>query len=353
MPVEPTTSLLVSQSVRAVLERLRGGVEEKAPPVQQVDDELTLSTPDRRVSAGVTFDEARAVPTLFVEREGGWGHAKAEELAASTTKNANVVVRGSAQSLSPKKAVRVSRRDPVRVGASVSNYRGHAGTLGCLVTQTTTGKPGFISAAHVMSMLNRAKPGGSSNGDPVIRPGNPDGPNSAAHRIGFLRDFTYLGHYDDDETGAVISPNREDVALVLLDKDVEADESNLVPDPATPSSLKRISSALSLAKSIRDYKNERVFKLGRTTKLTSGRFIGIETDSCPIMLPDRRVYMYTDLLIIEREGKTPFSADGDSGALVYTEDFKAMGLVVAGNDQYSWATPIDRCLQVIDAELLT
>lgn len=350
---DPLINLAVSAAVNAALNQLRGDLEEAAPSIQQVDDEVSLAAPDRRVSAGVTFEDARAVPTLFVEREGGWGHQKAEELARSLPVDGNVVIRGSAQSLWPKNAKRVSRRDPVRVGDSVSNYRGQAGTLGCFVTQQRTGRLGFISAAHVLSMLNRAR-ADSRQGDPVIRPGYPDGPKSAAHRIGLIGDFTYLGHYDEDE-GDIVSPNCEDVALVVLDSEVSTDECNLVPDPADPSSgkRKRVSGSLTLAESSERYRSQQVFKLGRTTKLTAGEFIGIETESLPITLPDRRVYIYTDLLLIKRNGKDRFSADGDSGALVYTKDFKAMGIIVGGNDEYTWAAPIESCLEAVSAEFVT
>ncbi|HEX5852234.1 MAG TPA: hypothetical protein VFY36_03990 [Solirubrobacteraceae bacterium] len=350
-PLELTT-VVASVAVRSALALIRERIDNEAPPIDQGGDGSSLAPPDRRLSSGVSFDDDRPIPTLFVEREGGWGQAKAEEVAESLPGNTNVVVRGTGQSLWPRQPVSSRRGAPVRVGASVSNYRGSAGTLTCLVTDSESGQLGFVSAGHVMSMLNRAKTGDAPHGDPIIRPGNPDGPKSTRNRIGYLREFVYLSHHDD-ELADVALDNSEDVALGLFDKDVGCDELNLVPDPKDPASLRRVSPSPPLEDLVRQYGSQRVFKVGRTTKLTAGRLVGIETGRCPIMLPDRRIYIFSGLILIEREKRAPFSSDGDSGALVYTEDFKALGIVIAGNDRYSWASPIDACLEAVGAKLLT
>jgi hypothetical protein len=53
-------------------------------------------------------------------------------------------------------------------------------------------------------MLNTALADNDQAGDPIIRPGYPDGPKAVANRVGYLRDFSYLSHYQK-QVGDVIT----------------------------------------------------------------------------------------------------------------------------------------------------
>jgi hypothetical protein len=195
-------------------------------------------------------------------------------------------------------------------------------------------------------MMNRAQ-----IGDDVIKPGWPDGPRARNNRIGVLRDFSYLGHYETD-VGRALAANEADVGLVALDEAVATDDWNLVPDPASPEKLKKISGMVS-EDDLLSYRGKEVFKFGRSSQLTRGTFSGFVTEPCPIKLPDGRTYLYSNVVQVARSDKSPFSKSGDSGALVYTEDFKGLGLVVGGNDLFSWVAPLASCLSTVSARLLT
>ena len=311
-----------------------------------------LYGPDRRLSSGIYFPDGEPTPAIFVEKEGGWAESKAQAIAEELPGQVNVVVRGTAQSLWPNKPVFARGDSPVRPGDSASNYRGRAGTVGCLVTyeERGTSLPGFVGSAHVLGMVNAAVVGREQDADAIIRPGVPDGPKSVASRVGYLKDYSYLSHYQK-RARKVITPNLEDVGLVIFDDDIEHDEVNLVPNPQDDQKRKRVTGVVR-TEEILAYCGTKVYKIGRTSGLTEGTFSGIETAQCSIKLPDGLVYIYTNVLQIAAPPGKIFSESGDSGALVYTQDLKGLGLIIGGNDRFAWASPLAVCLETVSAQLL-
>jgi hypothetical protein len=61
--------------------------------------------------------------------------------------------------------------------------------------------------------------------------------------------------------------------------------------------------------------------------------------------------MYREMLAIKGNNNKPFSLPGDSGALVYTEDYKALGFVVGGSDSHTFLCSAERSLASFDATL--
>ena len=202
----------------------------------------------------------------------------------------------------------------------------------------------LTSAAHVLSILNRAEPG-----DPILFPGHPDGPNVLGNKVGTLTDFTYLRHYTERDQWANLL-NQEDIAVVRLDNPDEWPDTTLVPNPSNPSTRKKVSEFVTKPEML-DYVSKKVFKIGRTSGLTTGTFEVIGIEQYPIRLPDGRVYMYRDLLAIKGDENKRFSLPGDSGALVYTEDFKALGFVGGGSESYTFACRAEPCLSNMKATL--
>jgi hypothetical protein len=102
---------------------------------------------------------------------------------------------------------------------------------------------------------------------------------------------------------------------------------------------------------VADRLEQPVYKVGRTTGLTRGilEIVGLQRQ--PIRIDDQH-YIYTNVLAVASYDNKPFSKAGDSGALVYTEDGCAIGLVIAGTDQVSYLSPLDACLRDIEATLL-
>jgi hypothetical protein len=312
-----------------------------------------LAAPERRLAAGLSFSEKGPQPAIFVEREGSWAHDKADTIAEQLRGDIDVVVGGSAHSMYPRHAVRRSGAASLRPGASVGHCTGWAGSVGCLVTFVATRRHrkiemrGFLGAAHVLGKLNRAE-----DGDAIIHPGYPDGQRLMDHKVGSLHTYSYLGHYDED-VEAVTAPNLSDVALVALDDDTESDAANLVPDPEDNKRQRMIRGVVDTGREILAYGGQEVFMVGRTSTFSRGTLSGFAVGECSIKLPDNRIYLYQGLLRVDRIGSKPFSRDGDSGALVYTSDFKGLGLLVGGSDKYSWIFPLTSCLSTVSAELLT
>lgn len=166
-------------------------VTQEAPTIIQGEAGPILSSPDRRMSSGIYFPDGDPRPAIFVAEKGTWAETKADELADELSADVNVIARGRAHSVWPTEPVEVrDKKLPLRPGDSVSNYRSRAGTLGCLVTlaEGPTILRGFISASHVLAIMNKARAGDDDeDADPIIRPGYPDGPSTAANRVGYLR----------------------------------------------------------------------------------------------------------------------------------------------------------------------
>ncbi|MCB9535721.1 MAG: hypothetical protein H6704_05585 [Myxococcales bacterium] len=91
-----------------------------------------------------------------------------------------------------------------------------------------------------------------------------------------------------------------------------------------------------------------VFKIGRTTGETTG-VVEALTDRV-YMEHENGVAWFRGLLRI-RADSDRFSDDGDSGALVLRADGVAVGLLVGGDADVSWATPIDTVLDALGVEL--
>ena len=233
------------------------------------------------------------------------------------------------------------------VGTSIGNIRGNPGSVGCVCKVKSKSKGDYLaltSAAHVLSMLNTAK-----KGDPIISPGYPDGDRILNNKIGMLADFTFLNHYSDEEKWASLL-NHEDIALVRLDSPEDWPDATFVPIPDEPSKKREVREIVE-GQQMLDYLGKTVFKVGRTSGLTGGTFEVVAIQQSPIRLPDGRTYIYRDLLAVKGNEDKPFSLPGDSGALVYTDDFKALGFVVGGSDSHTFVCNAVQCLKSMRASL--
>ena len=96
-----------------------------------------------------------------------------------------------------------------------------------------------------------------------------------------------------------------------------------------------------------------VFKVGRTTGVTRGRLRGVNTTPVPIKIGAKN-YLYENLgYITPLEASVPFSKPGDSGALVYSKDGKAVGFVVGGCRKGGTMIHMAySCLRAMRAELI-
>jgi len=320
-------------------------VSSDAPLTKSETQTPKLTPADRRISMGLTKRDNKLAVALLVEKDESSAERKAEHLASEAGNSIAHLVTGVAQS---SKVERASSIDFDRqIGASVGHIRGYPGSLGCFVSVKSKAKDylAFTSAAHVLSMLNRAR-----KGDPVLFPGHPDGPRILGNKVGTLEDYTFLNHYNDELEWENLL-NDVDVAVVKLVRPNDWPDTNLVPDPTEPNRRKRIRAVVEKDQLV-DYLGKKVFKSGRTTQLTAGLFEVCGATQYAIRLPDGKVYMYRDLLLITGEGDKPFSEAGDSGALVYTEDFKALGFVVGASGSHTYVCSAAQCLTSVKAVLV-
>ena len=314
-------------------------------PLQSTDNDPRLTALHRRISMGLTKRDDKFVMALIVEKPESLAERKAEIASVRYGEDVVSIVTGVAHS------ARVDEPSSANfertIGTSIGNIRGSPGSVGCLVTVRSKSREylGATSAAHVLSMLNKA-----DRGDPIISPGHPDGPNILDNKIGTLADFTFLNHYSDDEKWANLI-NHADIAVVKLDEANDWPETTLVPIPAEPSRKKKIVEVVK-KEELLTYIGEKAFKMGRSSGLTVGTFDVVSIKQSPIRLPDGRTYIYRDMIAVKGEGDKPFSLPGDSGALVYTHDFKALGFVVGGSDTYTFVCTAAECLKSIGAKLV-
>jgi hypothetical protein len=179
-----TASLMLKDAAGAVVDEIANNL-----PLTK-EETPRLRSPDRRLSVGLTQRDGKIVVVVLVEKAGSLAEKKAEQVAVvlgeKHESEIHRLVTGVAHSSKPDDALpRDFEKD---VGTSIGHIKGYPGTLGCLVSikAKSTEYAAVTSAAHVLSMLNRA-----DKGDPIIVPGYPDGENALENKIGTLANYTY------------------------------------------------------------------------------------------------------------------------------------------------------------------
>jgi hypothetical protein len=100
-----------------------------------------------------------------------------------------------------------------------------------------------------------------------------------------------------------------------------------------------------------------VKKTGRTTGATHGRVVGEFIHAVPINYQSRhftsRVY-FSNVFGIVSKDDSPFSAPGDSGSVVVSEDEdRALGLLFGGSDKLALVAPLGSVLEAFDVTLVS
>ena len=209
---------------------------------------------------------------------------------------------------------------PVPIGISAGLAGVATGTLGVRVTNGTNTYA--LSNNHVFAGVNTA-----NIGDPIISPGDADGGSDPADRIG-----TLAAYQEIDFSGGI---NTMDAAIALTST------SNVgIATPADGYGLPSPNTAQAFI-------GQGVQKYGRTTGFQQGSVAGtnVSVDVCYIgfenfCLQEARFAGQISI------SPGPFSAPGDSGSLVVTQGGnEPVGLLFAGGDGLTIATPIDLVLQ--------
>lgn len=218
------------------------------------------------------------------------------------------------------------RNRPLRIGGSVGHYQISAGTLGCFVTDRSTGREMVLSNNHVLANENSAR-----RGDPIIQPGPADGGKRGPDLIGSLTRFVRLRS----------SGNLVDAACAELADGIEYHHNWL-------ESLGEINGI----RSDPIFEGETVYKAGRTTGITEGRIGATELDGLVVGF-DQGNISFDSQIQIKVEGDKPFSQGGDSGSLIVDADRRAVALLFAGNGVDStFASPIATVLDKLKIGLM-
>ena len=205
---------------------------------------------------------------------------------------------------------------PVPIGVSTGHPSITAGTIGCRV------KSGFavyaLSNNHVYAASNLAQVG-----DPVIQPGDFDGGSSPADDIGTLANFKPIVWYPNGS-------NTIDAAIASTDE-TRVGQSTPSGGYGTPAST-----------IVAAYLNQSVQKYGRTTTLTHGTVKGLNVNIYVDYGAGRIAYFTGQIMI----SPGTFSAGGDSGSLIVTDDANSnpVGLLFAGSASTTYANPIGAVL---------
>lgn len=216
---------------------------------------------------------------------------------------------------------------PLQPGLSVGHVDITAGTLGCFVIPTGARTPVFIlSNNHVLANENKAK-----KGDSIIQPGRADGGQNPSDLVARLSKFIKLKKHG----------NSLDAAVAALEEGLQYN----------PSLLRGLGKINGLRTEPLDV-GETVYKVGRTTGLTRGYISALEVDNL-IIGYDRGDLVFDGQIEIAPKGNEPFSLGGDSGSLIVDEQFRAIGLLFAGNDfDVTYANPIQSVIKALNVQLL-
>jgi len=212
---------------------------------------------------------------------------------------------------------------PVPGGVSIGHYTGGTGTLACWVKDEDDNMF-MLSNNHVIANADAGR-----RRDPILQPGIDDGGGYPENMVGRLSDFVPLmGRRKNRIDAAIARPSDPEIA-----------------DPRIWRRINIVDAGLAEI-------GMRVKKYGRTSGHTIGIVTGIEA-SMDVSIGGTRLKFIDQIEITPAVGEQKFSAPGDSGSLVLDRNNNAVGLLFAGDGEFTWANPIQTVLDEFDICLVT
>jgi hypothetical protein len=346
-PIEQIEKLLTDKGKEALT-----AVRQQIDPLWEPSRKRDWRPPDvdRRLTWALTKKGDEFVVSMLADQEDSWATRKARELEQDFPEAVVWTTTGQAQSSYPdSKPAPHATSGEIRPGASIGHGGFQAGTLGCLVTVPgdVTDTLGVLTAAHVVA-LNKSV----LKGDNIYSPGKPDIKNLLQkYVIGELVEWINLMPVSGP---GQVSFQDIDVAFVDLSlTNRKIPKWNEVPDPQDPSNNKIRLKKIIAEKDLPNYLNKEVYKFGRTTGFTRGKFVYHHIAQRAIKLPNNKLYLYAELLgIVSATDESPFSRPGDSGAPVYTADGSILGFVIGADGSISLCFAAERSLSELNAQLI-
>lgn len=288
-------------------------------------------------------------------------HLRHSAWALRKTVKTDVVQAGTIKALSAW----TERHRPAPGGVSIGHVGVTAGTLGLAVRRA--GRQVILSNNHVL-----ANSGAGTPGDAILQPGAHDGGSPEKDALARLAAFVPIS-FDGTLPGlpdqcpiaqgmvhllngacrllksqtryavfdAVPSarPNYVDAAIAEALQDADVDERLLGPDGTPtvtmPTGLQSAEIGLAVRKS------------GRTTQWTEGRVAAVQV-TVRVEYGQGRTATFEDQVVVEQPG---FSAGGDSGSAILSEEGQLVGLLFAGSEQQTIFNRIERVFEALGLSL--
>lgn len=229
-------------------------------------------------------------------------------------------------------------------GSSIhpARYPG-AGTIGALLADPVGTLYG-LTANHVSGLGNYA-----DSGEKILAPGHSDITPAGRDPFTIGVHFKALPMNPGSPTNVDIQQNTDAAVFAIRS-----------PDQVSSSQGGYFDTPDRVAEPIGDM---RVEKVGRTTGYTIGKIIGVAPGPMAVgynlaKVGGNATVYFNQLLMVFGDNGTPFSAPGDSGALVVGQDAEghpcAVGMVIAGtNTGYSLILPLSPILQSLNMRLVS
>lgn len=200
---------------------------------------------------------------------------------------------------------------PIRGGVQIApRSAGWVGTLGCACLKES--KHGFLTNYHV------AVGGQFSEGAAICQP------HGSANQFAELHSWVPI-NFDGGS-------NRVDCAFCRSENEAEK-QYGVIPEQNEIGVINR-----EFVKEPDVRLNQPVIKIGRTTGRTQGRVTGIRATSF-VNYGSEGTARFDRQIVIRGDGD--FSAAGDSGSLILTDDNRPLGLLFAGGGQDTIANPFE------------
>lgn len=261
----------------------------------------------------------------------------------------DVIVMGEVNALG-----RTDKQRPCHPGKSIGHYRISAGTFGCVVKDKSD-KRMILSNNHVMANSNNARVG-----DAILQPGPHDG-GSIADKIATLTKFIPIDFGEGNRASRIISKIVNGVFKLF--------NSQCRVEPMSLESHNLVDTAIAQPMNDEDILDEileigtptgsmiaigdmKVQKSGRTTGLTKGKIVDTNA-TIKVSYGGGKVATFQDQIVVVPEWENPFSAGGDSGSAIVTQEdpLRVVGLLFAGSTSHTIANKIQHVEQLLEVSV--
>jgi hypothetical protein len=254
-------------------------------------------------------------------------------IIARAGRDLDIKVTGTVRVMKPR-WIGAQPAGPLKIGSSISHEKGYAGTLGFFARAVgpPLGPLGLVSCNHVIADYDSG-----AKDDDIISPAVEDNGSKVIADLSDKYPLLFDGGVKVADCAFAVIKNR-----IVSDPKSLGRDGDLDPTPITAT------------------KHLKVRKLGRTTGRTEGIVTACDLD-CVSALYGLTVVVFNDVIEIEPDGGFMTMADGgDSGALIYSDANRPVGLLFAESDTggsmktgFAYANPVCHVTSKLGVELVT